>query len=334
MSCVPCRRDASSTRIVPIVLISAVAHGVIDRARARPPARRDGSRPRDRAPRTRRPRRPRRARRPRRTWPNAFRFSRACPVERSSSTSTESPRSTSASTRCEPMKPAPPVTRARTAANPTWPQSGTRSLIVRRTVRVTRNPLWRRAPFVLSRFPGIAAALVGGAALLAVASAAGPALRRLGRKRGASSRSSTRSRPTGPGSSSRSAIRWTADRAGSVAPPSVDERTRAFDEEAREDPGPRPDGRDRARPARRRGEPRAPEQTLDVRLLSRTDALDHVQVVDGGGRRRGRSGSPTRLRASSASSPATRCSSARRPFPSRASTGSSSTSPRRPTGAR
>jgi hypothetical protein len=41
-------------------------------------------------------------------------------------------------------------------------------------VRVTRNPLWRRAPFVLSRFPGIAVALVGGAALLAVASAAGP----------------------------------------------------------------------------------------------------------------------------------------------------------------
>ena len=55
----------------------------------------------------------------------AFRFS-VRPVDRSSSTSTESPRATSASTRCEPMKPAPPVTRARTAANPTLPQSGTR----------------------------------------------------------------------------------------------------------------------------------------------------------------------------------------------------------------
>src|SRR5262249_1249622 len=33
------------------------------------------------------------------------------PVERSSSTSTPSPRSTRASTTCEPMKPAPPVTR-------------------------------------------------------------------------------------------------------------------------------------------------------------------------------------------------------------------------------
>ena len=40
-------------------------------------------------------------------------FSRL-PLERSSSTCTSSPRATSASTTCEPMKPAPPVTTART----------------------------------------------------------------------------------------------------------------------------------------------------------------------------------------------------------------------------
>src|SRR5918992_5215994 len=41
------------------------------------------------------------------------------PVERSSRTTTSSPRATSASTRCEPMKPAPPVTIARTRLYPT-----------------------------------------------------------------------------------------------------------------------------------------------------------------------------------------------------------------------
>src|SRR5262245_29067302 len=43
------------------------------------------------------------------------------PVERSSTTVTSSPRATSASTTCEPMKPAPPVTTARTGAYPSQP---------------------------------------------------------------------------------------------------------------------------------------------------------------------------------------------------------------------
>src|SRR5262245_786767 len=38
------------------------------------------------------------------------------PVERSSSTRTKCPRATNAAARCEPMKPAPPVTRQRTIA--------------------------------------------------------------------------------------------------------------------------------------------------------------------------------------------------------------------------
>src|SRR5438128_12424171 len=46
---------------------------------------------------------------------SGFRNSRL-PEERSSTTTTSSPRPTSASTRLEPMKPAPPVTTARTAA--------------------------------------------------------------------------------------------------------------------------------------------------------------------------------------------------------------------------
>ena len=36
------------------------------------------------------------------------------------------------------------------------------------------NPLWRAAPFVLRRYPGVLAALVAAAALLALAAAAGP----------------------------------------------------------------------------------------------------------------------------------------------------------------
>src|SRR5688500_11824752 len=51
----------------------------------------------------------------------SFRFSRR-PLERSSTTSTSSPRATSASTTCEPMKPAPPVTIARTAHYPRFPR--------------------------------------------------------------------------------------------------------------------------------------------------------------------------------------------------------------------
>src|SRR5687768_16330939 len=50
------------------------------------------------------------------TAPRGIRAGR--PVERSSRTRTSSPRATSASTRCEPMKPAPPVTIARTAHYP------------------------------------------------------------------------------------------------------------------------------------------------------------------------------------------------------------------------
>src|SRR6266513_605744 len=47
------------------------------------------------------------------------------PVERSSTTVTRSPRAISASTMCEPMKPAPPVTRTcmRRASYPPLPQS-------------------------------------------------------------------------------------------------------------------------------------------------------------------------------------------------------------------
>src|SRR4051794_8131159 len=40
------------------------------------------------------------------------------PVDRLSSTNTSSPRSSSASERCEPMNPAPPVMRTRTTLNP------------------------------------------------------------------------------------------------------------------------------------------------------------------------------------------------------------------------
>ncbi len=64
-----------------------------------------------------------------------------------------------------------------------------------------------------------------------------------------------------------------------MAPPSVEERTRAFDEEAAKIPGLGPTIVTVLGPRAAAANPERPQQTLDVRLLSRTDALDHVTVT-------------------------------------------------------
>ncbi len=149
-------------------------------------------------------------------------------------------------------------------------------------MRVTRNPLWRRAPFVLSRFPGIAAALVGGAALLAVASAAGPLFVA---SAGSAALEQELDAVTPYGAGIYVAVGSSAanDEIGALNAPSVDDRTRAFDEEAATIPDLGSTIVTVLGPAVSAANPAQPRQTLDVRLLSRTDALDHVTVTAEGG---------------------------------------------------
>jgi putative ABC transport system permease protein len=142
------------------------------------------------------------------------------------------------------------------------------------------NPLWRKAPFVLRRFPGVLASLVAAAALLALAAAASPLF---------------------VSASASAAVGDELDRltlfgagvyatmTGPVAPDDVEaagnptfaERTAALEDATVDTPhlggivstilGPEisaaGEGRD----------------DLGVRLLARTDALDHVTKVEGGG---------------------------------------------------
>ncbi len=146
-------------------------------------------------------------------------------------------------------------------------------------MRVTRNPLWRRAPFVLSRFPGIAAALVGGAALLAVASAAGP-LFVASAGSAALEQELDAVTPYGAGVY----VRATDSVPGAesdFAPvaPSVDDRTATFAEAAGKIPGLGPTVVTVLGPGVDAANPERPRRTLGVRLLSRTDALEHLHVT-------------------------------------------------------
>ena len=118
-------RAAAARRLEHVDRADHVDLGVERRAarstRARRSAPRGGRRPR--ASRSRAATRPGRASRMSSTTSFAPRASAGSmfalrPVERLSSTTTSSPRSSSASTRLEPMKPAPPVTRTFTTCPP------------------------------------------------------------------------------------------------------------------------------------------------------------------------------------------------------------------------
>ncbi len=143
------------------------------------------------------------------------------------------------------------------------------------------NPLWRAAPFVLRRYPGVLAALVAAAALLALAAAAGPLF--VSASASAAVGDELR-RLTGFGAGAY--VRVT----GPVAPadvqaagdPTFVERTRLLE---RTTAGLRGVGSVVATVL-------APEVAaagasgdgeLEVRLLARTGALDHVEQLQGGG---------------------------------------------------
>jgi putative ABC transport system permease protein len=143
------------------------------------------------------------------------------------------------------------------------------------------NPLWRTAPFVLRRFPGVLVALVAAAALLALAAAAGPLF--VSASASAAVGDELR-RLTGFGAGAY--VRVT----GPVAPadvqavgdPTLVERTRLLERTTAGWPGVggvvatvlAPEVA--AAGASGDGE-------LEVRLLARTGALDHVERLQGGG---------------------------------------------------
>jgi putative ABC transport system permease protein len=147
-------------------------------------------------------------------------------------------------------------------------------------VRVTRNPLWRRAPFVLLRYPGILGALVGGAALLAVAGAASPLFVSAS---GGAALGDELDAVTPYGAGLYLAVNDFTDPESIEAPqgtPTLDERTAAFDEGKAEIPDVGTTIVTVLGPA---VEASGPGGSAGVRIIARDGALDHVRRVAGDG---------------------------------------------------
>src|SRR5215510_6808038 len=113
-TCVSCARAASSTAIVPSTFTDASCTGRATETRTSTCAARWQQSPGRASSKTS-------------ATPSRMSCTTSCapsgtfsrlPFERSSTTVTSSPRASSASTTCEPMKPAPPVTTTRTASYP------------------------------------------------------------------------------------------------------------------------------------------------------------------------------------------------------------------------
>ena len=142
------------------------------------------------------------------------------------------------------------------------------------------NPLWRKAPFVLRRFPGVLASLVAAAALLALAAAASPLFVSASAS-AAVGDELDRLTPFGAGVYATMTGPVAPDDVEAAGNPTFAERTGALEDATADTPhlggivstilGPEisaaGEGRD----------------DLGVRLLARTDALDHVTKLEGGG---------------------------------------------------
>ena len=142
------------------------------------------------------------------------------------------------------------------------------------------NPLWRKAPFVLRRFPGVLASLVAAAGLLALAAAASPLFVSASAS-AAVGDELERLTPFGAGAYARLT--------GPVAPADVEatgnptfaERTAGLEDATADMPHLGGVVSTVVAPeVAAAGEGR---NDLGVRLLARTDALDHVTRLDGGG---------------------------------------------------
>jgi putative ABC transport system permease protein len=142
------------------------------------------------------------------------------------------------------------------------------------------SPLWRAAPLVLRRYPGVLAALVAAAALLTLAAAAGPLFVSAAAS-AAVGDELRRLTPFGAGAYIRVTGPVAPEQVEALGDPTFAERTAALEEATADFPG--------------RGGLVAtilgPEfdvsgalggADLEVRLLARTGALEHVQRLDGG----------------------------------------------------
>ncbi|HSJ95367.1 MAG TPA: hypothetical protein VK896_15155, partial [Gaiellaceae bacterium] len=144
------------------------------------------------------------------------------------------------------------------------------------------NPLWRAAPLVLRRYPGVLAALVAAAALLTLAAAAGPLFVSASAS-AAVGDELRRLTPFGAGAYVRVTGPVAPEQVEAFGDPTFAERTAALEEATEDLPGrggivatilgPELDA---TGPADGAG------ADLEVRLLARTGALEHVRRLEGG----------------------------------------------------
>jgi len=149
-----------------------------------------------------------------------------------------------------------------------------------RTVAVVRNPLWRKAPFTLTRYPGLLVALVGGAALLAAAAAASPLFVSAS---GSAALRSEIEKATPYGAGLYVAAPGNPNSPLIVREPTFDDRTSALAEEIKSVPEIGPLIATGLLPAVTASLPGRPLKTVTVRPVSRTGALDHITKEQEGG---------------------------------------------------
>ena len=143
------------------------------------------------------------------------------------------------------------------------------------------SPLWRAAPLVLRRYPGVLAALVAAAALLTLAAAAGPLFVSAAASAAVGDELRRRT-PFGAGAYIRMTGPVAPEQVEALGDPTFAERTAAREGATDDLPdlggvvatilGPELDASGAARE----------DGAIEVRLLARTGALEHVRRLDGG----------------------------------------------------
>ena len=145
---------------------------------------------------------------------------------------------------------------------------------------MVRNPLWRKAPFTLTRYPGLLIALAGGAALLAAAAAASPLFVSAS---GSAALRSEIEQATPYGAGLYVAAPGNPNSPVIIHEPTFDDRTSALAEEIKSIPEVGPLIATGLLPAVTASLPGRPLRTVTVRPVSRTGAFDHVTKEQGGG---------------------------------------------------
>ncbi len=143
-----------------------------------------------------------------------------------------------------------------------------------------RNPLWRKAPFTLRRYPGLLVALAGGAALLAVAAAASPLFVSAS---GSAALRSEIEHATPYGAGLYVAAPGNPNSPVIIHEPTFEDRTSALAKEIESIPEVGPLIATGLLPQVVASLPGRPLRTVTVHPVSRTGALDHITKERGGG---------------------------------------------------